>query len=232
MAKGRVVIFTDRTGMSAAGHVMLGTTDVHHHWTRLFESIPSYYLLQRKVLQLQERVSHLLGGIEIVHIEEMQPLLSLEEYCSALDAFCNKLLKRRVPIHPRSLRGLQMILENDRFVPRLHEMGHFSIPSVCDPASLQWFLVTHAQKARDNLKRKEELKFVEQELTKACTDRASLSRLYKEPSVSSKQMIDCCRRLIEEPLPSLDGMHLCVSHYYSILQDGDLCIPWNWKRKS
>ncbi|PIO05104.1 hypothetical protein AB205_0157950, partial [Aquarana catesbeiana] len=34
MAKGRVVIFTDRTGMSAAGHVMLGTTDVHHHWTR------------------------------------------------------------------------------------------------------------------------------------------------------------------------------------------------------
>ncbi|PIO05103.1 hypothetical protein AB205_0157940 [Aquarana catesbeiana] len=155
---------------------------------KLFESIPSYYLLQRKVLQLQERVSHLLGGIEIVHIEEMQPLLSLEEYCSALDAFCNKLLKRRVPIHPRSLRGLQMILEK--------------------------------------------LKFVEQELTKACTDRASLSRLYKEPSVSSKQMIDCCRRLIEEPLPSLDGMHLCVSHYYSILQDGDLCIPWNWKRKS
>ncbi|XP_077347597.1 T-cell activation inhibitor, mitochondrial [Lithobates pipiens] len=232
MAKGRIVIFTDRTGMNAAGHVMLGTTDVHHHWTRLFESIPSYYLLQRKVLHLQDRVSHLLGGIEIVHIEEMQPLLSMEEYCSALDAFCNKLLKRRVPIHPRSLRGLQMILENDRFVPRLHEMGHFSIPSVCDPASLQWFLVTHAQKARDNLKRKEELKFVEQELTKACKDRASLSRLYKEPSVSSKQMIDCCRRLIEEPLPSLDGMHLCVSHYFSILQDGDLCIPWNWKRKS
>ncbi|XP_068092333.1 T-cell activation inhibitor, mitochondrial [Hyperolius riggenbachi] len=232
MAKGRIVIFTDRTGMSAAGHVMLGSTDVHHHWTKLFERIPSYHLLQRKVLQLQDQVSHLLGGLEIVHIEELQPLLTMEEYYASLDAFCNKLLKRRVPIHPRSLRGLQMILENDRFVPRLHEMGHFTIPAVCDPASLQWFLMTHAQKARDNLKRQDELKIVEEELTKACKDRASLSRLYKEPSVSLKQMTDCCRRLVEEPLPCLEGMHLCVSHYYSVLQDGDLCIPWNWKSKT
>ncbi|XP_075683272.1 T-cell activation inhibitor, mitochondrial isoform X2 [Rhinoderma darwinii] len=230
MAKGHTVIFTDQTGVSAAGHVMLGTMDVHHHWTKLFESLPSYYLLQRKLLQLQDRISHLLGGIEIVHIEELQPLLTLEEHYSVLDAFCKKLLNRRMPIHPRSLCGLQMILENDNFVPRLHEMGHFIIPAVCDLPSLQWFLLAHAQNAREKLKRKEELKVEEKELTKTCQDSASLSRLYKEPGVSCAQMIDCCRRLIKEPLPNLNGMHLCVSHYYSVMQDGDLCIPWNWKR--
>ncbi|KAG9476107.1 hypothetical protein GDO78_002931 [Eleutherodactylus coqui] len=229
MAKGHTVIFTDRTGMSAAGHVMLGTMDVHHQWTKLFERLPSYYILQRKLLQLQERIGHLLGGIEIVHIEELQPMLTMEEHYSALDAFCKKLLNRRVHIHPRSLRGLQMILENDHFVPRLHEKGHFIIPAVCDPPSLQWFLLAHAEKAREKLKRKAELKIEEQALIKACKEGASLSRLYKEPSVSSEQMISCCRRLIEEPLPNLLGMHLCVSHYYSVLQDGDLCIPWNWK---
>ncbi|XP_063778376.1 T-cell activation inhibitor, mitochondrial [Pseudophryne corroboree] len=229
MAKGHTVIFTDHTGVSAAGHVMLGTMDVHHHWTKLFERLPHYYHLQRKLLQLQERVSHLLGGLEIVHIEELQPMLTMEEHYSLLDTFCTKVVNRRVPIHPRSLRGLQMILESDHFVPRLHEMGHFSISAVSDPASLQWFLLTHAQKAREKLKRKAELKVVEQELIKACKDRASLSRLYKEPSVSSNQMINCCRRLIEAPLPYMDGMHVCVSHYYSVLQDGDLCIPWNWK---
>ncbi|XP_053570237.1 T-cell activation inhibitor, mitochondrial [Bombina bombina] len=229
MAKGRTVIFTEHTGMSAAGHVMLGTTDVHHHWSNLFERLPSYYHLQKKLLHLQERISHLLGGIEILHMEELQPLLTIEEYYSTLDAFCNKLLKRRVPIHPRSLRGLQMILENDLFMPRLHELGHFHIPTVCDPASLQWFIMAHAQQARERLKRKEELKMIELEVTKAYKDRSSLKRLYKEPSVSCVQMIDCCRRLIEEPLPYLQGMHLCVSHYYSVLQDGDLCIPWNWK---
>ncbi|KAM9308644.1 T-cell activation inhibitor, mitochondrial [Gastrophryne carolinensis] len=232
MAKGHIVIFTDQTGVSAAGHVMLGTTDVHHHWTRLFERLPSYYLLQQKVLQLQDRISHLLGGIEVIHIEELQPLLTMEEYYSALDAFCSKLLKRRIPIHPRSLRGLQMILETDNFVPRLHEMGHFSIPLVCDPPSLQWFLMAHAEKARHNMKKKEELNKEEREVTQACKEKASLSRLYKEPSISSKQMIGCCRRLTEELLPCLEGMHLCVSHYYSVLQDGDLCIPWNWKSKT
>ncbi|XP_069586135.1 T-cell activation inhibitor, mitochondrial isoform X1 [Ranitomeya imitator] len=229
MAKGHTVIFTDRTGMSAAGHVMLGTMDVHHHWAKLFERLPSYYVLQRKLLQRQDRISHLLGGIDIVHIEELQPLLTMEEYYSVLDAFCKKLQNRRVPIHPRSLRGLQMILENDHYVPRLHEMGHFIIPAACDPPSLQWFLLAHAPKAREKLKRKEELKIKEQELTSACKGSALLSRLYKEPSVSCEQMISCCRRLIGEPLPNLVGMHLCVSHYYSVLQDGDLCIPWNWK---
>ncbi|NXC21933.1 TCAIM protein, partial [Corythaeola cristata] len=33
--KGRTVVFTDRSGMSAAGHIMLGTMDVHHHWTKV-----------------------------------------------------------------------------------------------------------------------------------------------------------------------------------------------------
>ncbi|XP_053323639.1 T-cell activation inhibitor, mitochondrial isoform X2 [Spea bombifrons] len=229
LAKGRSVIFTDRTGLSATGYVMLGTMDVHHYWTELFERLPSYNQLQRTLQFLQESVSHLLGGIEIVHIEELEPMLTAEEFYATLSAFYNKLLNRRVPIHPRSLRGLQMILENDRFVPRLHEMGHFSIPTACDPTTLQWFLLTHAQKARENLKRKDELKVVERELIKACKSRSSLSRLYKEPSVSCVQMIDCCRRLIEEPQPYLSAMHLCISHYYSVLQDGDLCIPWNWK---
>ncbi|XP_069816494.1 T-cell activation inhibitor, mitochondrial isoform X2 [Dendropsophus ebraccatus] len=229
MAKGHTIIFTDRTGMSAAGHLMLGTMDVHYHWSKLFERLPSYYVLQKKLWQLQERIGHLLGGIEVVHIEELQPVLTMEEHYTVLDAFCNKLLSIRVPIHPHSLRGLQMILENDHFVPRLHEMGHFIIPVLCDPPTLQWFLLSNAQKARDRLKRKEELKVVEQEITKSCKDNASLSRLYKEPSISSEQMISCCQRLIQEPLPNLMGMHLCVSHYYSVLQDGDLCIPWNWK---
>ncbi|OCT75911.1 T-cell activation inhibitor, mitochondrial [Xenopus laevis] len=230
MAKGRTLLFTDETGMNASGHVMLGTMDVHHQWAKLFERLSSYTYLERKLLHLQDRISHLLGGIEIVHIEEQQSLLTIEEYYRMLETFYNKLLSSRMPIHPRSLRCLKMILQSDRFAPRLHEMGHYIIPTLCDPASLQWFLLTHSQQARENLKRKEELTFVEQELTTLCKDRSSLSRLYKEPSISCVQMIDCCKRLTEEPLLCLTGMHLCISHYYSVLQDGDLCIPWNWKR--
>ncbi|XP_054406394.2 T-cell activation inhibitor, mitochondrial isoform X2 [Pongo abelii] len=228
-AKGCTIIFTDRSGMSAVGHVMLGTMDVHHHWTKLFERLPSYFDLQRRLMILEDQISYLLGGIQVVYIEELQPVLTLEEYYSLLDVFYNRLLKSRILFHPRSLRGLQMILNSDRYVPSLHELGHFNIPTICDPANLQWFILTKAQQARENMKRKEELKVIENELIQASTKKFSLEKLYKEPSISSIQMVDCCKRLLEQSLPYLYGMHLCISHFYSVMQDGDLCIPWNWK---
>uniref|UniRef100_A0A8D2J4R8 DUF4461 domain-containing protein n=3 Tax=Varanus komodoensis TaxID=61221 RepID=A0A8D2J4R8_VARKO len=215
--------------MSAAGQVMLGTMDVHHHWTKIFERLPSYSTLQRKVLLLEEHISHLLGGIQITYVEELQPMLTLEEYYSALDNFYNRVCNSRLAFHPRSLRGLQMILESDRYAPSLHELGHFIIPTVCDLAALQWFIITKAQQAREKLKKKDELMALEKELIEAATEKFHIQRLYKEPSVSSVQMIHACKRLLEESLPYLQGMHLCISHFYSVLQDGDLCIPWNWK---
>ncbi|XP_066487361.1 T-cell activation inhibitor, mitochondrial isoform X2 [Tiliqua scincoides] len=228
-AKGHTVIFTDRSGMSATGYIMLGTMDVHHHWTKVFERLPSYATLQRKGLLLEDRISHLLGGIQITYMEDLQPMLMLEEYYSVLDGFYNRVRNSRLSFHPHSLRGLQMILESDRYAPNLHELGHFIIPTVCDPATLQWFIIAKAQQAREKLKRKEESKVLEKELIKTSAEKLSLQRLYKEPSVSSVQMIHSCNKLLEESLPSLQGMHLCISHFYSVLQDGDLCIPWNWK---
>ncbi|XP_052042863.1 T-cell activation inhibitor, mitochondrial isoform X3 [Apodemus sylvaticus] len=185
-AKGCTVVFTDRSGMSALGHVMLGTMDVHHHWTRLFESLPSYFDLQRRMSALEDQISSLLGGIQVVYIEEFQPALTLEEYYSLLNTFHNQLLRSGLPPHPQNLSGLQMILSR--------------------------------------------LKVMENELIQASTKKFSLEKLYKEPSISSRQMVDCCKRLLEHSLPYLYGMHLCVSHFYSVMQDGDLCIPWNWKK--
>uniref|UniRef100_F6TL37 T cell activation inhibitor, mitochondrial n=1 Tax=Ornithorhynchus anatinus TaxID=9258 RepID=F6TL37_ORNAN len=230
-AKGRTVMFTDRSGMSAVGHVMLGTMDVHHHWTEIFERLPSYYDLQRKLMLLEDQISQLLGGMQVVYIEELQPLLTIEEYYPIIECFYHRLISSRIPFHPRSLRGLQMILDNDRYAPSLHEFGHFNIPVTnCDPVSLQWFILTKAQQARENLKKKKELMLMENDLISTSTEKFSLKKLYKEPSVSSAQMVDCCKRLLEQSLPYLQGMHLCISHFYSVMQDGDLCIPWNWKK--
>jgi hypothetical protein len=33
---GHTIIFTDQSGMNASGHVMLGTMDVHHQWTKVW----------------------------------------------------------------------------------------------------------------------------------------------------------------------------------------------------
>jgi DNA integrity scanning protein DisA with diadenylate cyclase activity len=72
--------------------------------------LPSYFDLQRRLTVLEDQISYLLGGIQVIYIEEFQPVLTLEEYYSLLDVFYNRLVKSGLPFHPQSLRGLQMIL--------------------------------------------------------------------------------------------------------------------------
>lgn len=208
---------------------MLGTMDVHHQWTKLFERLQSYRSLFQQSDWLKERISHLLGGIQVIHIERMGPALPLEEHYSTLNTFHKRLLPQRLSLHPRSMQGLTMTLENDRSTPCLHEMGHFIIPTMCDTLQLQNFLQSQAQEARRRMQRRHKLEAEEEDIISSCLQDLSLRSLSKEPSVSSTQMIPCCRRLMEEKSPQMQGLHLYISHFYSVMQDGDLCIPWDWK---
>lgn len=227
--QGHTVMFTDQSGMNASGHVMLGTMDVHHQWTKLFQQLPSYRSLQQQTDWLKERISLLLGGTQVIHKEVLGPVQPIAEHYSTLSLFHKNLLSGRLHLHPRSLQGLTMQLENDRSNPSLHEMGHFLIPTTCDPPKLQVFLQSHASEARQRTQRRRQLQEEEESMLKLCLNTLSLRGLSKEPSVSSSQMIQCCQRLLEQPSPLLQGLHLCVSHFFSVMQDGDLCVPWDWK---
>ncbi|XP_062912750.1 T-cell activation inhibitor, mitochondrial isoform X1 [Mobula hypostoma] len=227
--KGCTIIFAEHSGMNAAGQIMLGTVDVHHHWTKLLERLPTYYDLHHHVCLLEERISFLLGDMELIYNEDLQPVMMLEDYYRMLTVFHQNLTVNRPLFHPRSLKGLQMILEKGSSAPILLKTGQLRVPVTCDPTALQWFILSHTQTARDFLRNEEELKVQQEDLIKACTERFWLKRLYKEQSVSSEQMIQSCKRLLEEQM-ELSGIHLCISHFYSVLQDGDLCIPWNWKQ--
>ncbi|XP_017333597.2 T-cell activation inhibitor, mitochondrial isoform X1 [Ictalurus punctatus] len=227
--RGHTVVFTDQSGMNVSGHVMLGTMDVHHQWTKLFERLPSYSRLLQQTEWLKDRISFLLGGMQVIHMERVGLALPLEDHYSTLNTFHKRLLPHRLALHPRSLQGLAMTLENDRSSPSLHEMGHFIVPTMYDPVYLQNFLQSNAQEAHRRLQHKLQLQVEEEDVVSICVQGLSLQSLSKEPSVSSSQMIPCCRRLIEERSPYMQGLHLCVSHFYSVMQDGDLCIPWDWK---
>ncbi|XP_034729831.1 T-cell activation inhibitor, mitochondrial [Etheostoma cragini] len=227
--QGHTVVFADQSGMNASGHIMLGTMDVHHQWTKLFEQLPGYRSLQQQTDWLKERISLLLGGTQVVQMERLGPVQSIAEHYSTLSTFHKTLMSRRLHLHPRSLQGLTMLLENDCSNPSLHEMGHFIIPTNCDPPKLQVFLQSQAQEARQRTQRKSQLQAEEEAVVKLCLYSLSLRSLSKEPSISSSQMIRCCKRLVEQPSPLMQGLHFCVSHFYSVMQDGDLCVPWDWK---
>ncbi|XP_018618375.1 T-cell activation inhibitor, mitochondrial isoform X1 [Scleropages formosus] len=227
--QGHTIVFADQSGMKASGHVMLGTMDVHHQWSKLFEQLPSYQALLQQSEWLKERISLLLGGIQVVHIEGMGPVLSLEEHYSTLNTFYKRLLPQRLALHPRSLQGLTMTLENNHSSPRLHEMGHFIVPTAYDTFRLQTFFQSNVQEARNRMRRREQMEAEEAAVMLQCLGELSLLSLRKQPSITSRQMIPCCQRLMEERCPALQGLHLCISHFYSVMQDGDLCIPWDWK---
>uniref|UniRef100_A0A3Q2E9T9 T cell activation inhibitor, mitochondrial n=1 Tax=Cyprinodon variegatus TaxID=28743 RepID=A0A3Q2E9T9_CYPVA len=223
------VVFADQSGMNASGDVMLGTMDVHHQWTKFqfFQQLPSYRRLQQQTDWLKGRISDLLGGSEVIQLEKLGPIQLIAEHYSTLTTFHNSLMSRGLRLHPRSLHGLTVVLE-DRSAPSLHEMGHFIIPTSCDPRKLQLFLQRHASEARSRALHRN-LLAEEEAVVTSCLQRLSLRGLSKEPSVSSTQMILCCRRLMEQHSPLMQGLHVCVSHFYSVMQDGDLCVPWNWK---
>ncbi|XP_070822759.1 T-cell activation inhibitor, mitochondrial isoform X2 [Chaetodon trifascialis] len=227
--QGHTVVFADQSGMNASGHVMLGTMDVHHQWTKLFEQLSSYRSLQQQTEWLKERISLLLGGTQVIHVERLGPVQPITEHYSTLSTFHKSLMSRRLHLHPRSLQGLTILLENDRSIPSLHEMGHFIIPTNCDPLKLQVFLQVHAPEARQRTQCKKQLQVEEEAVVKLCLQNLSLRSLSKEASVSSSQMILCCKRLVEQRYPLMQGLHICVSHFYSVMQDGDLCVPWDWK---
>ncbi|XP_077432764.1 T-cell activation inhibitor, mitochondrial [Vanacampus margaritifer] len=227
--QGHAVVFADQSGMNASGHVMLGTTDVHHQWTKLFEQLPAFRVLQQRTEWLKERISLLLGGIQVVPAEGLGPVQPIAELHGTLNAFHNNLITQRLCLHPRSLEGLNMILEKGRSSPSLHEMGHFIIPNNCDPPKLQAFLQSQAPNARQRTHRKKLLQAEEAAAMKMCLQSLSLRGLSKEPSVTSSQMILCCEKLSEQRSPLMPGLHICASHFYSVMQDGDLCIPWDWK---
>ncbi|XP_028326799.1 T-cell activation inhibitor, mitochondrial isoform X2 [Gouania willdenowi] len=227
--QGHTVVFADQSEMNACGHVMLGTMDVHHQWIRLFQQLPSYRSLHQQTEWLKERISFLLGGAQVVHLDRLGPSQTLAEHYSTLSNFHKRLIAQPLRLHPRSLLGLTVQVEKDRSSPSLHEMGHFIIPTNCELSKLQTILQNHAEEARRRTHHNKQLQVDEDAAVKQCVQRLSLRSLSKEPSISSAQMVTCCKRLMEQHSPLLQGLHVHVSHFYSVMQDGDMCVPWDWK---
>ena len=72
----------------------------------------------------------------------------------------------------------------------------------------------------------------EYHLRERCVDDLELLFLKKDDHITPEQMIACCRRLMHDPRDlgvSVRGLKLRISQYYTLMQDGELIIPWNWK---
>lgn len=70
-------------------------------------------------------------------------------------------------------------------------------------------------------------KFIEKELHENCVKKLGLALLTKDDSVDPDRMIECLKRLLDIDI-RLNNCNLHITHYYSVLSDGTMCIPWDW----
>lgn len=73
---------------------------------------------------------------------------------------------------------------------------------------------------------------MEKALHKQCMEELQLAALHKDDSVTPDLMTSCLRRLLEHKYQLsgyLKQTHVQVTNYYSVLSDGEICIPWDFK---
>lgn len=76
------------------------------------------------------------------------------------------------------------------------------------------------------------LKMIEDEVIQQCQDKLGFSHLEKDLNISPAQMTQCCERLMDnadEITTYMEGIRVRVTQYYSVTDDGLVCIPWNWE---
>ena len=78
---------------------------------QVFEQLSSYRSLQQQTDWLKERISLLLGGTQVIHVERLAPVRPIAEHYSTLSTFYRSLMSSPLRLHPRSLQGTTMLLE-------------------------------------------------------------------------------------------------------------------------
>lgn len=126
--------------------------------------------------------------------------------------------------------------------------GQFIVPSSLPGFLLVSFITTHLKDAKEKMVNYKKFVFVfvlssfyfltifsikhlEHILKDICIKELQLDNLLKGDSVTPDLMIQCCERLLSKKseLHQLKNVNLNITTYYSVLSDGSVCIPWNWK---
>lgn len=110
--------------------------------------------------------------------------------------------------------------------------GQFIVPASCPGFLLVSFITDNMELALENMSRYETDKHIERSLQEKCKINLQLLSLRKDDNVTPEMMIACCENLLvhQRRLSELtNGLRLSISTYYSVLSDGVVCVPWNWK---
>ncbi|XP_055710524.1 T-cell activation inhibitor, mitochondrial [Phlebotomus papatasi] len=229
----RILVFAPFTGISLDGHVMLFTGDVQHNWIDFIRNIPKHDAYLKKIPAYEYALSQILRKIKIGR-RKFMPKTQAGFYTNHLRKVTTTLLdylgRQQYPSSwPEELSEYEIVIESEAGPLMVSPTGQFIAPSTCPGGILVDFITNNLAEARDRAVLYNSTKHVEKDLHSSCVRSLKLSSLTKDDSVTPEKMIKCLERLLRENHLNFDGCDVFITHYYSVLSDGTVCIPWDWK---
>jgi len=234
--RGRTVIFGRDTGVSLDGHIILNSGEVRANWHDSIKKVSRHDKLILRIPSVEKALSRALKDINVVH-RKFEPTRMAESYEVQIRKLTTSIGdyrgRRNFPEDwPENLSHLELVVETDAGPLMVSPTGQIIVPSSCPPFLLVNFITDHMAEASHKLSVYRKHKYEERDLHSKCIQVFELLALQKDDNVNPTIMIDCCSRMLANShnlLPLLRGSHLWITTYYSVLSDGEICIPWNWK---
>ncbi|KAH8342423.1 hypothetical protein KR059_006990 [Drosophila kikkawai] len=234
--KGRIVVFAPFTGISLEGHVMLFTGDVLSTWIDFIKNIPHHDAYLKVVPVYERTLSQVLLEIQIGR-RKFMPKQQASGYANHLmkvtTSLNDYLGKQKYPKEwPKTLKEFTIVVESEAGPLMVSPTGQFITPATCPGSILVDFITQHMELARERMKKYAQDKHVEQELMDACIKQLQLQSLTKDDAVTPDKMIAALRDLSQMQVQEqLKQGKLHITHYYSVLTDGVVCIPWDFAQR-
>ncbi|CAG9785613.1 unnamed protein product [Diatraea saccharalis] len=235
--EGRTIALGQFTGVSLDGDVYLNIIDVRNEWLSLIKKVSQEDSALTIIPNYEKALSSILREIHIRRRKYM-PKVSAHQYCSHLRQLITSIgdfygRGNTFPSAvPNSLSKYEIVVEPEAGPLMVSPTGQFITPSSCPADELIAFIANNLDEATTLMTEYSINKHVERALYKEVKERFGLLELNKDDSITPALMISCCQRLltrIDKIGTKLQGNILYITHYYSVLSDGVLCIPWDFK---
>lgn len=239
--KGRHIVFGNHSMLACDGSIRLSSEDVPQQWQMFLTTIPKQLVVLDEIAVLEEHFSKLLGGCRVDKSDPILSRTSVEEHFLALQKIISSIQnyyhtrqgkRQAIRIPPGRLREVKVTLYSHSRILDVSNNGLIQIGVQRFPEDIVHFLMNRGKTARD-LKEQREWDFkAEEDLRYDCQEELGLSHLSKDVMITTEQMMGCCTRLMRNPYAlgvSLDGLRLHITKFYSVLRDGEICLPWDWK---
>lgn len=232
---GRSLLLSNKTGVSLHGEVVLSSEDVTTDWITLLSSVSAHDAVLERLPYMEKRLSELLGNIRIERMRRRDIIIMAQEYELILNKILNSLRRCQDDVdryfHGEDLSHLTLTVEQDSAPLTLSPTGKFLVPSSMPGILLVKYISEHKEKAYMILQDMALQIQMEKMVVEQCKTQFQLLSLEKEDNVSPDKMTQSCERLLNDRIYLELGLYRCklrIAHYYTVMYDGEMCIPWNW----